>query len=68
MSTKFKGQEEFYCPNCELGPWGFWEIATGMCPICMEKMIKEDETLNVKRLYAVADLNHKSKIEKQNLI
>jgi len=45
MSTKFKGQEEFYCPNCELGPWGFWEIATGMCPICMEKMIKEDETL-----------------------
>ena len=23
---------------------------------------------NVKRLYAVADLNHKSKIEKQNLI
>ena len=34
----------------------------------MDKYKKIGFRTNVKRLYAVADLNHKSKIEKQNLI
>ena len=45
-----------------------WKIFnTFFYPKLQSKHVRPLAT-NVKRLYAVADLNHKSKIEKQNLI